>query len=242
MRTAELLACALAGASGWLAAGPPPGPRRLASILPVSGRGRSGPSGAVRALVRRLRGGGVRERSRTTAAIELCDGLAAELRAGRNPPEALRRSIEVLGPAHVDELAPVLAATYGGADVPAALARSGVRPGAAGLRRLAVCFRIGVDAGGAFAPAVERLGVALRDEEAARQEVSAQLAGARATGRLLAALPLLGVALSFGIGINPFAFWFAGPVGLGCLVLGILLDVVGLLWIRRLARRAEGAG
>lgn len=234
----EILAVVLAGGSGWLLMGPGVARCRLAHIR-AGHRGGPRPAEIARQLVRRLRIAGIRERQRRTATIEVCEGLAAELHAGRSPSEALRRAIEVLEPGLVDELEPTLVAARTGEDVPGALWHAGARPGAAGLRRLAVCFRIGAGSGGAFAPAVERLGAALRDEEGARQEVNAQLAGARATARLLAALPFVGMLLGLGLGVDPFAFWFASPLGAGCLALGVLLDVLGLLWMRRLARRAE---
>lgn len=250
-----MLAVILAGASGWSLAGPGAATRRLALVAQAAGQRNRRPAAAgaarhqsryqsrhlLRWVTRRARSTVVPERLRRTATIELCEALAAELRAGRNPAEAVRRAIEVTPPSFADELRPTLAAAEAGTDVSETLWEAGARPGAAGLRRLAVCFRVGVVAGGAFAPAVERLGVALRDEEAARQDVNAQLAGARATARLLAALPFLGTVLGAGLGVHPFAFWFGSLAGFGCLVVGVLLDVLGLLWMGRLARAAEAA-
>ncbi|SEG71499.1 Type II secretion system (T2SS), protein F [Thermomonospora echinospora] len=127
----------------------------------------------------------------------------------------------------------------GAADIDVVLDRLSVRPGAEGLRILAACWRIGADKGGTFAAVVEGLATALRDEEAQRQEVAAQLAGPRATARLLAGLPLLGLGMAAALGADPLAFLFGTVPGLVCLALGVGLDVLGLWWTHRLARAAE---
>ncbi|REE97088.1 hypothetical protein DFJ69_2544 [Thermomonospora umbrina] len=104
---------------------------------------------------------------------------------------------------------------------------------------LAACWRIGVDKGGAFAAVVGGVATALRDDEAQRLEIAAQLAGPRATARLLAGLPLLGLALGVALGADPLAFLLGTIPGMLCLLSGIGLDVVGLWWTHRLARSAE---
>ncbi|MBX6769235.1 MAG: type II secretion system protein, partial [Actinomadura rubrobrunea] len=61
----------------------------------------------------------------------------------------------------------------------------------------------------------------------------------KATARLLAGLPLLGLAMAAALGANPVAFLFGTIPGLGCLVAGIALDVLGMWWTSRLAQAAE---
>ncbi|MQA83091.1 MAG: type II secretion system protein [Streptosporangiales bacterium] len=244
---AEILAVASAAGCGWLLVAPGAARRRLGFIGAGVHRPRPRVMPAAARppawLTDRLRGAAV-ERVRGAAAIELCEGIAAELRAGRTPAEALRRASEATEPRLLADLGPALAAARAGEDVSAALCGAGSRAGsrrgaASALRRLGICWRVGAESGGAFAPAVERLAAALRDEESAGREVAAQLAGARAAARLLAALPFLGLLLALGLGVDPLAFWFDTPVGFGCLVLGLALDILGLLWMRRLGRAAE---
>jgi tight adherence protein B len=43
-----------------------------------------------------------------------------------------------------------------------------------------------------------------------------------------------------GLGANPVPILLGTPYGLGCLLLGCLLDGAGLVWTERLARTAEG--
>ncbi|WP_116026587.1 type II secretion system F family protein [Thermomonospora umbrina] len=183
-----------------------------------------------------------------TAVIELCDGLSAELSAGRPPEVAFTNAVTVLDSRVAG---PVLAKWRNGhgnpayedmPDVPSidqVLDELSVKPGAEGLRMLAACWRIGVDKGGAFAAVVGGVATALRDDEAQRLEIAAQLAGPRATARLLAGLPLLGLALGVALGADPLAFLLGTIPGMLCLLSGIGLDVVGLWWTHRLARSAE---
>ncbi|GLZ13773.1 hypothetical protein Acsp04_40080 [Actinomadura sp. NBRC 104425] len=190
-----------------------------------------------------------------TAVIGLCDGMAAELAAGRTPDEAFRSAAGVLdrriavhllsaspgldGPA--PSRRPPACAIDTRAEVPTAdqLERLAERPGAEGLRLLAACWRIGAERGGTLAAALDGLAAALRDEEEQRQEIAAQLAGPRATARLLAGLPLLGLAMAAALGAKPLAFLFGTIPGLGCLATGVTLDVLGMWWTSRIAQAAE---
>jgi tight adherence protein B len=170
--------------------------------------------------------------------IELCDGIAAELAAGRAAGPAFTGSAGVLEPA----VAAALLDPRAGEELPERLTLIARTPGAEGLRLLAACWRIGAERGGALASVIESLADALRDEEAHRQEIAAQLAGPRATARLLAGLPLLGLGMAAALGTRPLGFLFGTPPGLACLVLGGGLDALGLWWTRRISAAAEVLG
>lgn len=174
---------------------------------------------------------------RRTAVIEICDGIGAELAAGRSPEAALAASAAVLDASVAAEL--LNAALVPDADIPAALSRSSELPGAEGMRLLAACWRIGAERGGTFAPVLDGLAVALRDEEAQREEIASQLAGPRATARLLAGLPILGLAMAAALGAHPLTFLFVSLPGVACLLIGIGLDALGLWWTTKLATTAE---
>ncbi|WP_242908470.1 type II secretion system F family protein [Actinomadura terrae] len=178
-----------------------------------------------------------------TAVIELCDGMAAELAAGRTPHEAFRASATTLDP-HVSKtlLNPPRPPPTGREELPDHLERLAEEPGAEGLRLLAACWRIGSERGGTLATVLDGLAAALRDEEAQRQDVAVQLAGPRATARLLAALPLLGVAMAAALGAHPVSFLCGSLPGLACLAAGVGLNATGLWWTRRLAGAAESPG
>ena len=161
--------------------------------------------------------------------------LAGELRAGAHPDVALQRVSADL-PGLLDGAA---AAARLGADVPSELRRASMAPGAAGLATVGACWTIAARTGSALGPACDRVADTLRQEEALRNEVSAQLAGARATARLMAGLPILGIVLGTSMGARPLEILFGSPYGIGCLVSGVGLALVGVAWTERLARTVE---
>ncbi|GIH22508.1 hypothetical protein Aph01nite_08180 [Acrocarpospora phusangensis] len=166
----------------------------------------------------------------------------AELTAGRTPGDALSRAISSIDAPDPAALKPVAVVAHDGGDVAAALLRAAPPAGGEGLARLAACWQISVTVGGGLASLVERVGTSLREMEAHRQDVSAQLAGPRATARLLAGLPALGLLMAAGLGMEPLPFLFGTPAGFACLLTGLALDATGLWWTNRLVLKAEAAG
>ncbi|MFP3968213.1 type II secretion system F family protein [Actinomadura fulvescens] len=168
--------------------------------------------------------------------------MAAELAAGRTPDEAFAASAAVLDRRVAAELLSADPGVSPAAQEPSTIDRldqQAARPGAEGLRLLAACWRIGSERGATLATVLDGLASALRDEEAQRQDVAAQLAGPRATARLLAGLPLLGLGMAAALGANPLAFLFGTIPGACCLIIGVTLDAIGLWWTRCLAKAAE---
>lgn len=252
-----LIALAIALAV-WVATGPDAGTVRLAALRRPSARrpsgrvrGRSGPGHASARSGVPARRVGARftlrpRRARTAAAwralsIELCHGIHAELVAGRMPGEALVNAIAAVEPPDPAALTPVVAAVRDGGDVAAALLSAAPEEGGEGLVRLAACWRVSTSVGGGLAALVDRLAASLREAEAHRQEVAAQLAGPRATARMLAALPLLGLLMATALGVSPLPFLLGSPAGHACLLIGLALDAAGVWWTRRLADRAIAA-
>ncbi|WP_326598281.1 type II secretion system F family protein [Streptomyces sp. NBC_01803] len=173
---------------------------------------------------------------RRDAVIALCASLAGEVRAGRPPGKAL--ADVGTGGLGVPGGAVLAAARYGG-DVPSALRAASERPGAEGLRGLAACWAVAVDGGASLASGLERVAGALRAERDQQEELRAQLAGPRATALVLAALPLFGLALGATMGVEPLRVLFGTPAGLGCLLVGALLEWAGVAWVRAIVRSAE---
>jgi tight adherence protein B len=192
---------------------------------------------ARRELRARERG---RSRERRVAeVIALCSALAGELRTGRQPAAALlvaARDSDGLGRA----VAAVLAAARFGGDVPDALRTAAREPGADGLSGLAACWSVAVDSGAGLAAGVERLEEALRSERDQREDLRAQMAGARSTAVLLAVLPVLGILLGTALGADPLYVLLHTPAGLACLLAGGLLEAAGVWWAMRIVRGAAG--
>lgn len=239
-----ILAAACVFAAVWTLSLPSPKSLRLAAIFgpsPPSRQAEHPGRAAARAWLRRWTAALGRRRREVarqrTAVIELCDGIAVELAAGRPPDTALIHAAEVLP--GVPGLTAVIDAARAGDDVPAALTRASTPEGCDGLRLLAGCWQIGVDRGGMLASVIEGLSDALRDQQSHREDIALQLAGPRATARLLAVLPVLGLGMAAALGARPLSFLFGTLPGAVCLVLGLGLDALGVWWTARLAAAAE---
>ncbi|MEU1402754.1 type II secretion system F family protein [Streptomyces sp. NPDC005728] len=206
-----------------------------ASVIPAVAGAAGVPVLRRMRLARRAR----RARERCAdAVIGLCGALAGEVRAGRQPGEALLRAARDSGGLGDAQPAVVAAARFGG-DVPGALAVAARQPGAEGLLGLAACWRVAVDQGAGLAAGLDRLDAALRAERDQRADLRAQLAGARATALLLAALPALGLLLGSAMGADPLRVLLHSGAGLGCLVAGAVFEGAGMWWVARIVRGAE---
>ena len=237
-----------------LAPARPAGPRRrtwpvlLPALVPVLVLGPVVPllaaAGAVVAsrvvAARRRSAAAVRERA---GAVEALSALAAELSAGRTPPEALGAAAAVAAGPAADALRSAAAAAELGGDVPSVLSSppSATAVGPT-LRSLSACWSVCASSGSGLASAVQRLEEGLRADQAQRRAVQAELAGPRATALLLAVLPGAGLLMAGALGADPLHVLLHTPLGLVCLVLGLGLDGLGLLWTSRLVSRAGGSG
>ncbi|MEU6614435.1 type II secretion system F family protein [Streptomyces parvus] len=205
-------------------------------------------------LVRRWlrRRTGAREAERGAIAVAaLCAAVVGELRAGREPGQALsaalREGLAEDGPAAPttsgsrlgEAEAAVLAAARFGGDVPAALRQASEGPGMGGLSGMAACWRVAVDGGAGLAAGLERLEAALREDRRRREELRAQLAGAWSTVVVLALLPVAGLGLGAALGAEPLRVLLHTPGGLACLAVGSFLEAAGLCWARRIVRGGE---
>lgn len=200
------------------------GPGRL--LVAITAAGVSAAAVRMRVSVRRRLDA---ERTRGEV-VEICDALAAEMRAGQPAPRALHRTAE-----HYAELsAPARAADMSG-DVPAALRAVAANPGAGGLLLVAAAWQVAERSGAGLALTLDRIAAALRSEHAAACEVEATLGPPRATARLLAMLPLLGLLLGMGVGGDPVAVLLSSTLGNVCLALGSALALLGVWWVERLA-------
>ncbi|WP_201294970.1 type II secretion system F family protein [Nocardiopsis sp. FR4] len=165
--------------------------------------------------------------ARRRAVVVLCRVLAAELRAGQPPREALRVSAAEVGPL----VGPVSDAE--------SLRRAAERgPGLEALAYLAVCWEVAADTGAGLAGVVDALSRQLTEQEEQRAEAAARTSGPRTTAVVLMSLPLAGLVAASALGGSPLAFLFTTPPGLACLVLGVALDAFGAWWTLRMLRSA----
>ncbi len=181
----------------------------------------------------RRRAASSRARADTISALDL---LAAELRAGILPGsaiEALADDAPFLRPAAV-------AAAHGG-DVVTALRAASDQPGAAALAELASAWHVAERAGAPLAHVLDRVASAARDDAEVDREVQAEAAPARATGRLMAILPVLGLSLGAGMGADPVHVLTGTVAGASCLAGGVALACVGIVWVDRIVASVDVA-
>ena len=206
----------------------------------------AGPAGAAVALAmsiaavtglrlayrQRRRGAALATRRSVT---EACAALASQLRIGRVPSEALTVAAQdcpVLNRARSSfEL---------GGDVVSVWLAQLTDPGCGGLGDLARAWRVSAETGAPMAAALEQVAVSLADDQALVSVVAGELAGPRATGKIMAVLPLCGLALGYALGGDPIGFLLQGPLGWACLVCGVALAAAGVLWVEALAQQAAG--
>ncbi len=164
--------------------------------------------------------------------IQALGALAAELEVGQSPRAALGR---VGGEPSVWPSA--AGAARAGGDVAAALAVDAGRDPV--LAHLSACWQVGAESGSGLAASVTRLAATARAAEDVRVDLEGQLAGPRATARLLALLPALGIGFGIMLGSDPLAWLLFTVPGRACLLAGVLLTAAGTWWTGRIARRVE---
>ncbi|GAB3817956.1 type II secretion system F family protein [Micromonospora zhanjiangensis] len=168
----------------------------------------------------------------------LATGAALRGRAARAAARDRRRRL--------DGLAALAADLRTGLPVPTALAAfesPGQNEGHAGgdgepdrLVRLArAAVRLAEQTGAPLADLLERIEGDARATDRGLAVAAAQAAGTRATAWLLAVLPSGGVALGYVIGADPVQVLLHTPVGAGCALGAVVLQVAGLAWTARLS-------
>ncbi|MEU8425291.1 hypothetical protein AB0C15_30900 [Micromonospora sp. NPDC048835] len=136
----------------------------------------------------------------------------------------------------LDQLCGLAADLRAGLPVPHAIEVAAVDgDGANRLRQLtSAAVRLADRTGAPLAELVERIEADARATDRGFAAAAAQAAGARATAWLLAALPIGGIGLGYGIGVDPMSVLLHHTVGGACAIAAVALQVVGLLWAERL--------
>jgi tight adherence protein B len=233
-----VLAAACASCAAWLVT-PSCADMRMSSLLrerrhpPGQGSGaRSDVTGWVADLRRRWTGRIGREHRERVRDIQALTALATELRAGHPLATALRHAggVPCVWPTAVS------AARFG-TDIAGALRVDALsRPL---LLPLAACWQVGSFSGSGLARTVEELARSGRAGEDTRAQLEAHLASAHASMRVLASLPILGIAMGTMLGAEPIAWFAATGIGRIALACGLALTGMGLWWSRRITRSVE---
>ena len=162
--------------------------------------------------------------------------LVAELRSGAHPGNALSTaaSSTVLWPQAV-------AAERFGDGVADGFARDAAENPRLGryLRQLSACWRVGVNHGSGLAISIERLAVSIETTMDVEATLVNELAAPRATVRLLAFLPVVGIAMGYMLGANPLAWFVDTGIGKVTFLAAGGLTIAGSWWSHRIVSRIE---
>lgn len=172
-----------------------------------------------------------RERTETARAART---LALLLQAGQLPARALQDAAD-----DCPVLAPAAVTGRLGGDVGQALADAGRAAGHDGLLRVSAAWRVSEATGAPIAPVLAGVAETLREERHLAGVVAAELAAARASGRIMAVLPFVAIALGTLIGAEPLAFLFGSWSGELALIAGVGLAAGGVVWTEKIARKGE---
>ncbi|MDE0699177.1 MAG: type II secretion system F family protein [Acidimicrobiaceae bacterium] len=175
------------------------------------------------------------ERRRQLTAIsqlpEMLDVLARELRAGRNLHEAIQTA-STLPSLHSLGLDTLVTRFASGERLVEALDRwaSALNHPDGDLVRAVVS--LGSVTGGALAGSMERAALTLRERAGLVDEVRVLTAQTRASAMLLFVAPIGFLVLLLMLDPASSAAVFTTGLGQLCVVLGLVLDVVGFVWMR----------
>ncbi len=93
--------------------------------------------------------------------------------------------------------------------------------------------------GAALSPALNQFAQQIRVEKELRQELSSSKSGAKLSAWVLAGLPLFGIVLAGFLGVNSLEWLANSKIGHFNIVAALILEVLGIIWVRRITSRIE---
>jgi tight adherence protein B len=216
---------------------------RVAAGIPRPFTGARTRRARLRAVIRSVRTlhGRARRRERTSAAADdFLSAVSAHLAVGASPEAAIEQAAdEVTDPVLSGVVARIGDAVRIGSDPPEAMITGSGAAGCEVLRWCAAAWRVAETSGASLATSIDSVVATARAERAHRRSVATALAGPRATARLLALLPVGGVALGTLLGARPLRVLTETSAGWALLFAGAGLQAAGLRWTVALVRSAE---
>ena len=156
----------------------------------------------------------------------MLDELAAALRAGLPPAEALALAADSSVPAVQERLRVVLEAAREGRPCAPAWVRTARASARTELELLARSWAISEQLGAPLADAVDSAARSARSHRELSGALETATAGARTTATLLTLLPIAGIGIALTMGIGPTEL-YGSPVALVSLLAGLALIGVG---------------
>ena len=109
------------------------------------------------------------------------------------------------------------------------------------FEEIALVLEVSDRTGAPLGTALDRIIHKLVSQRSDKQSIATELASVKATISILATLPVIGIILAALLGTNVIKWYLHSSIGLVCLVLGLGLEGLGLLWVRALVGKAMKA-
>ena len=93
--------------------------------------------------------------------------------------------------------------------------------------------------GASLSPVLTSFNNQIRTENELRQELSSSLSGVKLSAYVLALLPVIGIILSYLLGVNSISWLTKSSFGKTSLLLALILEIIGVFWVRRLINQVE---
>jgi tight adherence protein B len=206
---------------------------KSAVILPHVGRGL--PAWFATARLGRLLGATREQRQLERSLPEALETIGGAVRAGWSIADGVTAAADQLTGLLAADLSIVVTQIERGAPLDAALADWAVRRPVAPVALAVAGLRLAADVGGAQGAVLTDLAGTVRDRVAAHDDLHAAASQARASAAVLAIAPVAFALFSGLVDPTTMASTIGQPLGLACLLGGLLLDGAGGVWMLRLS-------
>jgi tight adherence protein B len=166
---------------------------------------------------------------------DLLEATARSLRSGTSLRIALAESSTHTPPRLRAGLSAVVVASERGVPLVDAIDVWATTMVGDGVRLAGAALALSAELGGAAARALDGVAATLRDRNAVRREVRALSSQARASAVVIGLAPVGFAVLAATVDPETIDFLLRTPVGTTCLVVGVVLDGVGAVWMHRVA-------
>ena len=170
-----------------------------------------------------------------TEVVRAARTVESLLALGQIPPAAV-----ALAAQDCPILDPVVAAVRVGGEPWDVLGHLASRPGQAGLGEIGRAWQVCERTGASMRLSLANVRANLEEAADTAGVVAGELSGPRATAQILAVLPFFGLGMVAAMGADPLGFLTSTVIGRGCLLSGVSLACLGVIWSEILARRVSG--
>ncbi|NUS73424.1 MAG: type II secretion system F family protein [Corynebacteriales bacterium] len=175
----------------------------------------------------------LRQQVAEVACADAFAGLAADIRAGATPANALTNAVKGLFETTKSPFWLQLIAAAESTRVIVLLRRAPAHYREC-CQRLAAAWQL-IEAGITLAPVLDSLETELRGRIEHRQRVAADTAGAKATAAVLLSLPIVGILFGYALGADSLHVLLLTMPGAGCALIGVCLQYGGWYWANKLS-------